>query len=59
MPFGPFPKALGVLYDDPRETFESAVVEQIEQASKGKTPDLQRLVSKGQTWTVTDPGPDL
>ena len=59
MPFGPFPKALGVLYDDPRETFESAVVEQIAEASAGKTPDLQRLVSKGQTWTVTDPGPDL
>ena len=59
MPFGPFPKALGVLYDDPRATFESAIVAQNAAASQGKTPDLQRLVSKGQTWTVTDPGPDL
>ncbi len=59
MPFGPFPKALGVLYDDPRETFESAVVQQMALASAGKTPDLQKLVSKGQTWTVTEDGPDL
>ena len=28
MPFGPFPMALGVLYDDPAPTFESAVVAQ-------------------------------
>ena len=36
MPFGPFPMALGVLYDDPRPTFESAVIAEREQASAGK-----------------------
>ena len=52
MPFGEFPMALGVLYDDPAPTFESAVVEQNAAAAKGKTPDLQKLVSQGQTWMV-------
>jgi len=50
---------LGVIYDDPRPTFESAVVEQNAKASEGKKPDLQALVSKGQTWTVTEDGPEL
>jgi 2-oxoglutarate ferredoxin oxidoreductase subunit beta len=53
MPFGAFPMALGVLYDDPRPTFESAVREQNEEASAGKKPDLQALVGKGQSWMVT------
>ncbi len=53
MPFGAFPMALGVLYDDPRPTFESAVSEQNQSVSAGKTPDLQALVSKGQSWEVT------
>ena len=52
MPFGEFPMALGVLYDDPRPTYDSAVVEQNAKLSQGKTPDLQALISKGQTWTV-------
>ncbi|MDQ2878393.1 MAG: 2-oxoacid:ferredoxin oxidoreductase subunit beta [Pseudomonadota bacterium] len=52
MPFGPFPMALGVLYDDPAPTFESAVVAQNRQASEGKKPDLQKLLSQGQTWMV-------
>jgi len=52
MPIGSFPMALGVIYDDPRPTFESAVIEQQAQAAKGKTPDLQALVSRGQTWQV-------
>lgn len=52
MPFGLFPMALGVLFDDPKPTFESAVVEQNAQAAKGKTPDLQKLLSQGQTWQV-------
>jgi len=47
-----FPVALGVIYDDPRPTFESAVVAQNKAVSEGKTPDLQKLVSKGQTWQV-------
>jgi len=52
MPFGPFPMALGVLYDDPAPTFDSVVIEQNAAAAKGKVADLQKLVSKGQTWTV-------
>ncbi len=52
MPFGAFPMALGVIYDDPAPTFESAVVAQNAQASTGKTPNLQKLLSQGQTWQV-------
>ena len=52
MPFGAFPMALGVLYDDPAPTFESAVVEQNAAAARGKAPDLQKLLSQGQTWQV-------
>jgi 2-oxoglutarate/2-oxoacid ferredoxin oxidoreductase subunit beta len=44
--------ALGVLYDDPRPTFEAAVVAQNAQASEGKVADLQKLISRGQNWTV-------
>jgi 2-oxoglutarate ferredoxin oxidoreductase subunit beta len=47
-----FPVALGVIYEDPASTFESAVIEQNAAVAKGKTPDLQALVSKGQTWQV-------
>ena len=47
-----FPVALGVIYEDPAPTFESAVREQNEAAASGKTADLQKLVSKGQTWQV-------
>jgi 2-oxoglutarate ferredoxin oxidoreductase subunit beta len=53
MEFGAFPTALGVLYEDPAPTFEAAVHAQNEQAAAGKTPDLQALVSKGQSWMVT------
>ena len=53
MPFGAFPMALGVIYDDPRPTFESAILRQNEEAAAGKPADLQALVSKGQTWEVT------
>ena len=52
MPFGTFPMALGVLYDDPAPTFDSAVIAQNKSASEGKKPDLQKLVGKGQTWMV-------
>lgn len=47
-----FPVALGVIYEDPAPTFESAVIEQNKAAAAGKSPDLQGLVSKGQTWMV-------
>ena len=52
MPFGSHPMALGVILDDPAPTFESAVVEQNRQAALGKKPDLQKLLSQGQTWMV-------
>ncbi len=52
MPFGPFPKALGVLYDDPRPTFETAVIQERKMASEGKEANLAKLLAKGQTWTV-------
>jgi 2-oxoglutarate ferredoxin oxidoreductase subunit beta len=53
MPFGTFPTALGVIYEDPAPTFESAVIEQNAKAAVGKTPNLQALVGKGQSWEVT------
>ncbi|HEX8533132.1 MAG TPA: 2-oxoacid:ferredoxin oxidoreductase subunit beta, partial [Allosphingosinicella sp.] len=53
MPLQGFPVALGVIYEDPAPTFESAVIEQNAQASAGKKPDLQALVGKGQSWEVT------
>ena len=59
MPFGEFPMALGVLYDDPRPTFEADVWRQNAAAREGKTADLQGLLKKGQTWTVTEGGPEL
>ena len=52
MPATGFPIALGVIYEDPRPTFESAVLEQNQAAASGKAADLQKLVSKGQTWQV-------
>ena len=52
MPFGPFPMALGVLYDDPRPTYEAAVAEEKGKSSEGKDTSLARLLAKGQTWTV-------
>ena len=52
MPQEGFPIALGVIYEDPAPTFETAVIEQNEAAASGKKADLQALVSKGQTWMV-------
>jgi 2-oxoglutarate ferredoxin oxidoreductase subunit beta len=59
MRFGEFPMALGVLYDDPRPTFEADVWRQNKAAAEGKKADLQSLLKKGQTWTVSEGGPDL
>ena len=53
-PFGAFPMALGVIYDDPRPTYEQAVLGQDAKASAGKPADLVKLLTKGQTWTVGD-----
>lgn len=59
VPFGAFPMALGVIYDDPAPSFEEAVIAQNALAVQGKTPDLQKLLATGQTWTVSAGGPDL
>jgi 2-oxoglutarate ferredoxin oxidoreductase subunit beta len=59
MPFGLFPMALGVLYDDPRPTFNDVVIAQNESASAGKTADLGKLLAKGQTWTVEEGHPEI
>ena len=59
MPFGEFPMALGVLYDDPRPTFNDAVMAQNASASEGKTADLGKLLAKGQTWTVAEGHPEV
>jgi 2-oxoglutarate ferredoxin oxidoreductase subunit beta len=53
MPSASFPIALGVLYDDPRPTFDAALIAQNEDARAGKKADLQALVAKGQSWEVT------
>ena len=52
MPFGPFPMALGVIYDDPRPTYEESLLGQDAKAREGKVADLSKLLAKGQTWTV-------
>jgi len=54
MPFGEYPMALGMIYDDPRPTFDQAVTEQKAEVSKGKKADLQALIEHGQTWTVSE-----
>jgi 2-oxoglutarate ferredoxin oxidoreductase subunit beta len=58
LPFGAFPMALGVLYDDPRPTFEEGVIAERAAASEGKTADLAKLLGKGQTWTVAESAAD-
>ncbi len=52
LPFGAFPMALGVIYDDPRPTFEGAVAIEREKSSAGRQPNLAKLLGKGQSWTV-------
>ena len=52
LPFGAFPMALGVIYDDPRPTYEQAILAQDAKAREGKSADLGKLLSKGQTWVV-------
>ncbi|MFV0645235.1 MAG: 2-oxoacid:ferredoxin oxidoreductase subunit beta, partial [Sphingomonadaceae bacterium] len=52
LPFGPFPMALGVLYNDPHPTFESGVAAEREMAISGKDANLDKLLASGQTWTV-------
>ena len=58
LPFGAFPMALGVLYDDPRPTFENVVGKERAKAVAGKDTSLAHLLAKGQTWTVPGTAPD-
>jgi len=55
LPFGEFPMPLGVIYDDPRPTYESAVIDEKRRASEGKDTSLAKLLAKGQSWTVCGP----
>ena len=59
LPFGPFPMALGVIYDDPRPSFENAILAQDTRQREGKVANLAKLLARGQTWTVgaEDQGP--
>ena len=60
MPFGEFPKALGVLYCDPAPSFEAEVHVQNERITAGRVGDLGALLSKGQGWDVKPRrGPNL
>ncbi len=52
LPFGPFPMALGVIYDDPRPAYDAVVAEEMSKARSAKASNLGALLSKGQTWTV-------
>jgi len=52
MPFGEFPKALGVLYCEPAPSFETEVLEQNERIVGNRIGDLGALLRKGQGWDV-------
>ena len=58
LPLGAFPMALGVIYDDPRPTYEDAMLGQDAKARQGKEPNLAKLLAKGQTWTVAGTAAD-
>jgi len=52
LPTGGFPLALGVIYCDPTPTFDGAMLALSQKVAASKTPDLQRLLRSGQTWTI-------
>lgn len=52
MEFGEFPMPLGVIYDDPRPSFEMEMRAHDENCKQGKGADLQALLAKGQSWRV-------
>jgi len=50
-----FPVAVGVIYCDPRPSYEGAVWAQNEQAKgrlDGRKPTIDQLLRGGHTWTV-------
>ncbi len=52
MPAAGFPLALGVLYCDPMPAFDDAMEAQRQKVVANKVPDLQRLLSSGETWSI-------
>jgi 2-oxoglutarate/2-oxoacid ferredoxin oxidoreductase subunit beta len=52
MPFPEFPVAVGVLRSVERPSYDGTVHEQLESAKAQGKPDLQKLLSSGNTWTV-------
>jgi 2-oxoglutarate ferredoxin oxidoreductase subunit beta len=52
MPFPQFPVAVGVLYAVNRPTYDGTVHHQSDEAHEKAKPDLQKLLSSGNTWTV-------
>ena len=50
-----FPMALGVLYCDPRPTYDASVIAQIDEAkAAAPSDDINALLRRGYTWTVSD-----
>ena len=48
-----FPIAIGVLFCDPAETYETAVNDQLEfQKRQNQNPSVNELIRSGATWTV-------
>ncbi|WP_299307385.1 2-oxoacid:ferredoxin oxidoreductase subunit beta [uncultured Croceicoccus sp.] len=58
MPFGPFPMALGVIYDNPAPVYEDMVHARNAKDAAGKSTDFAALLRKGQTWTVSGTAQD-
>lgn len=53
MPFPAFPVALGVLFSEDRPTYDGDLHQQrVTALEKSGTPDLQKLLNSGNTWTV-------
>ena len=48
-----FPVAIGILFCDPAETYETAVNDQLEsQKRQNQNPSVNELIRSGATWTV-------
>ena len=52
MDYPAFPVPMGVLYRNPRPTYEVLANEQIAQAKAERAPNLQKLLAGGETWSV-------
>ncbi len=52
MPADGFPLALGVIYCDPMPTFDGAMTALNQKVAATRTPDLQKLLRSGETWSI-------